>query len=189
MLNKNTRIKIKNRNNGVVGYSVPDMNNLRRKFQPNEEKEVSYEELQKLSYTPGGMYMLKNYFILDNEEAIRTLIGGVELEYNYSNEDIKRLLVNGSMDELLDCLDFAPDGVIGLLKDIAVKLEISDLRKRDAIKEKTGFDVTKAIEINHARNEAEKAVEVTTPGRRVAQPAEKTTEGTTPTRRYNVSQK
>lgn len=171
MLNKNTRIKIKNRNNGIVGYTVPDMNNLRRKFQPNEVKEVSYEELQKLSYTPGGMYMLKNYFVIDNEEAIRALIGGVELEYNYTNEDIKKLLLTGSMDELLDCLDFAPDGVIGILKDMAVKLEISDLRKRDAIKDKTGFDVSKAIEINHAQKEADEAVAVTVDGRRVAQPA------------------
>ena len=181
MLNKNTRIKIKNRNNGVVGYAVPDMNNLRRKFQPNEEKEVSYEELQKLSYTPGGMYMLKNYFVIDNAEAISALIGGVELEYNYTNEDIKTLLLTGSMDEFLDCLDFAPDGVIGILKDMAVKLEISDLKKRDAIKDKTGFDVTKAIEINHAQKEADEAVVVTTGTRRVAQPVANTTE--TPVRR------
>ena len=34
MLNKNTKIKVKNRNNGSVGYTLPDMNNLRRKFYP-----------------------------------------------------------------------------------------------------------------------------------------------------------
>ena len=63
MLNKNTKIKVKNRNNGSVGYTLPDMNNLRRKFYPGEQKEVTFEELQKLSYMPGGMYILKNYLI------------------------------------------------------------------------------------------------------------------------------
>ena len=44
MLNKNTKIKVRNRNNGIVVYTLPDMNNLRRKFYPNESKEVTFEE-------------------------------------------------------------------------------------------------------------------------------------------------
>jgi DNA polymerase V len=47
MLNKNTKIMVKNRNNGSIGYTIPDMHNLYRKFYANEKKEVSYEELQK----------------------------------------------------------------------------------------------------------------------------------------------
>lgn len=153
MLNKNTKIKVKNRNNGSVGYTLPDMNNLRRKFYPGEQKEVTFEELQKLSYMPGGMYILKNYLILDNEEAIAVLIGGTELEYNYTEADVKNLLLNGSLDELLDCLDFAPVGVLGLIRDYAVKLEINDLSKREAIQNKLGLNVTAAIEINRANKE------------------------------------
>lgn len=149
MLNKNTRIVIKNRSNGKVGYTIPDMNNLRRTFQANEKKEVSFEELQKLSYIPGGMYLLKNYFILDNEEAIKVLIGGTELEYVYTEAEVTKLLLNGSLDELLDCLDFAPKGVVELVESLAVKMEISDLKKREAIQQKTGFNVSKAIEIKH----------------------------------------
>ena len=37
----------------------------------------------------------------------------------------------------MDTLDFAPEGVIGLMKDLAVKLEIPDVRKRQAISERT----------------------------------------------------
>jgi hypothetical protein len=184
MLNKNTRIKVRNRNNGSVGYTIPDMNNLRRKFYPGEIKEVSFEELQKLSYTPGGMYMLNNYLVLDNEEAIRVLIGGVELEYAYTTEDIKKLLLNGSMDELLDCLDFAPAGVISLVKDLAVSLEINDLSKREAIQKKTGFNVNNAIKIKHENETPDAAPAVTTAARRVAQPTEGTSEA--PVRRSVV---
>lgn len=177
MLNKNTKIKATNRSNSSIGYTLPDMNNLRRKFYPGEIKEVSYEELQKLSYTPGGMRLLRQYLILDNEEAIAALIGGVELEYNYTDADIEKLLLNGSLDELLDCLDFAPSGVIDLVKDLAVKLEINDLSKRQAIQEKLGFNVTSAIEINRANKET---TEAPVAGRRVDAPTATTS---VPTRR------
>lgn len=155
MLNKNTRIKVRNRNNGTVVYSLPDMNNLRRKFYPNEEKEVSFEELQKLSYCPSGPYLLENYLVIENEEARQMLIGDVEPEYDYTEEDVKKLLLTGSLDALLDCLDFAPEGVVSMVKNLAVQLEINDLSKRDAIQEKTGLNITKAIEINHERNATE----------------------------------
>ena len=167
MLNKNTRIKVKNRSTGSIGYAVPDLGNLRRRFVSGEIKEVTFDELQKLSYTPGGNYMLKNYLvIMDNNEAVQALIGGVELEYNYSKEDIKNLLLNGSMDELLDCLDFAPVGVIDLVKQIAVGIELNDLQKRQAILNKTGFSVDNAIKI---KNEAKEAAEenLSTGARRV----------------------
>lgn len=184
MLNKNTKIKVKNRNNGSVGYTLPDMGNLRRKFYAGEIKEVTFEELQKLSYIPGGMYMLKHYLVLDNEEAVKTLIGGVEIEYNYTESDIKNLLLNGSLDELLDCLDFAPAGVISLVKDYAVKLEINDLSKRRAIQEKTGFNVNEGIRIKNESKMTENEPAATATTRHVAQPAESASEA--PTRRVVI---
>ena len=61
----------------------------------------------------------------------------------------------------MDCLDFAPEGVINLMKDLAVKLEIPDVRKRQAISEKTGTSVDNAIKINQLSkvDENEKAPE------------------------------
>lgn len=184
MLNKNTKIKVKNRNNGSVGYTIPDMHNLYRKFYANETKEVTYEELQKLSYLPGGLYILQNYLIiLDNDEARDAILGQVELEYNYTEEDVKNLLLNGSLDELLDCLDFAPVGVIELVKTLAVELEINDLSKRNAITNKTGFNINKAIEIKHASREEDESAAPAS-GRRVAAPADKTS---APVRRFNIN--
>lgn len=185
MLNKNTKIMVKNRNNGSIGYTIPDMHNLYRKFYANEKKEVSYEELQKLSYLPGGMYILQNYLvILDNDEARDAILGQVELEYSYTEDDVKNLLLNGSLDELLDCLDFAPAGVIELVKTLAVELEINDLSKRNAITNKTGFNINNAIEIKHISKEEEDDNAAPASGRRVAAPAEKTS---APVRRYNVN--
>ena len=65
-----------------------------------------------------------------------------------SKKEIEYLLTQGTLDQLMDALDFAPAGVIDLIKDMSVKLELADIHKRKAILEKTGFNVTKAIEIN-----------------------------------------
>lgn len=148
MLEKSKIIKVKNRDNGTVSYVVPDLGNLHRSFQPHEEKEITMEELRKLSYLPGGDTILRDYLIIEDKEAVAELLGDVEPEYNYTESEIEELLKNGSLDQLLDALDFAPSGVIELIKDIAVKTELSDINKRDAIFKKTGFNVTSAVNFN-----------------------------------------
>ena len=148
MLEKTTLIKITNRDNGSVSYAIPDSNNLRRYFHSGETKEVTWEELLKLSYSTGGRYILKNLMLIHNAEAVEALLGEVEPEYFYDKARITELLKNGSLDELLDCIDFAPKGTLDLLKQVAVDIEINDVAKRDAIRKGLQFDVTKAIEIN-----------------------------------------
>ena len=149
MLEKNTILKVRNRDNGGVGYTIPDLGNLHRTFQAGEEKEISMEELRKLSYLPGGKAILKNYLVIeDNPEAVEELLSTVEPEYYYTDEDIKKLLTEGTLDQFQDCLDFAPEGTVNLLKKYAVELELNDVAKRKALLEATGFNVTTAIEAN-----------------------------------------
>ena len=146
-MEKNTMINVVNRDNGAVFYEIPELNGLHRVFQAGERKEISFDELLKLSYIPGGMEMLSNNLIIENEEAVARILGHVEPEYNYTAKDVRNLLENGSLDELLDCLDFAPEGVVDLVKTIAVDLPLNDVAKRDAILQKTNFNVTNAIAI------------------------------------------
>jgi hypothetical protein len=74
-----------------------------------------------------------------------------EPEYHYSENDIKQLLTTGTLDQFLDCLDFAPDAIKDMIKDLAVDLPLNDMAKRQAIQDKLGFDVTKAIEIKNTK--------------------------------------
>lgn len=153
MLDKNYIVKITNRDSGSAGYSIPEMNNLHRQFAAGETKEVTMEELRALSYLPGGMQILENCFIIEDEEAVSEIYGEVEPEYSYNAEDVKNLLLNGTEDQLMDCLDFAPEGVISLVKSIAVELKLNSVSKRNIIKEKTGFNVDRAIEANEETKE------------------------------------
>lgn len=185
-MEKDTLIKVRNRAEGSVGYIIPDLGNLNRQFTSNETKEISFDELRKLSFVPGGRYLLDNCLIIEDKDALQELVGDVEPEYFYTENDIKNLLLTGSMDAFLDFLDFAPQGGIDIAKDMAVKLQINDINKREAIKNKTGFDVTKAIEFNKETAEdipQEGKVRRTTPitsaatetGRRTAPPKYKVT--------------
>ena len=177
-MDKATAIKVLNRDNGAVVYSIPEMNGLTRIFHSGETKQVTFEQLQKLSYIPGGMELLKDSLvILDNDKAVKELLGEVQLEYSYTKEDIINLMKNGSLDEFLDCLDFAPEGVKDLIKTLSVELPLNDVSKREAILEKLGFNVDNAIRIK--KEIAEPVQETSVSKRRVQKDATKNV----PTRR------
>lgn len=181
MLDKNTIIKVTNRDNGTVGYTIPDLGNLHRTFQSGETKEVSMDELRKLSYIPGGNQILENYLVIENEDAVNELLNSVEPEYYYSEDDVKKLLLQGTLDQLEDCLNFAPEGIINLVKKLAVDLKLNDVAKREMLLKKTGFNVTSAISINEMTTEEEvtsvktrKAAAITETKQEAAEPVRKT---------------
>lgn len=190
-MDKNMTIKVMNRDFGRVGYQIPELG-IERQFTARETKEITFGELERLSFIPGGMKMITDYLVIKNQEALEALGFKVEPEYFYTEDDIKRLMTTGTLDEFLDCLDFAPDGILEIIKNMAVTLPLNDMAKREAILEKLEFNVTRAIEIRNTKfdsgdedgsNKTETATRrVSTPavaaeetGRRVAPPKYKVT--------------
>lgn len=161
--------KVKNRSAGVVIYRIPE-DNIRREFMPGETKAIPMVELEKLSYQPGGQMMMNNFLQIQSAEAQRDLNIPVEPEYNYSEQDIIKIMSTGSLDEFLDMLDFAPMGEMDLIRQFAVSLPLNDIEKRRALKNKTGFDVNAAlthIEEEKQEDEQDGVVAPETPQRRV----------------------
>lgn len=151
MINKDTKVNVVNKFNGTVGYTIPDLR-LHRNFYPGESKEISFDELEQLSYTPGGREVLEDYLEVKDKEVISALFSKEpEPEYFYSREDIINLMKIGTLDQFLDCLDFAPESVKEMIKDLAVSLPLNDVAKRQAVLDKLGFDVTKAIEVQNTK--------------------------------------
>lgn len=155
-MDKNTLVKVANRNSSRVGYNIEELA-VRRYFNARETKEIPFEELERLLYIPGGERMIKDYLIIKDEEAIAALGLEVEPEYFYTEEDVKNILEKGTLNEFLDCLDFAPDGVLDTIKEMAVNLPLNDMSKRQAILEKLDFNVTNAIEIQNTKYDGEVA--------------------------------
>ena len=140
------KVKIVNRaGNGVVSYTIPDMGNLQRVFQDGEEKIITFEEVRKLSYIPGGMVLLNDYLVIEDKEVLEELNMTPEQEYFYTKEDIEQLMKEGSLEEFLDCLDFAPEGILEAIKTLSVELPLNDVAKRKAILEKLNFNVDNAV--------------------------------------------
>lgn len=170
-MDKNTMYQVKNRSSSVITYSIPDTG-VKRTFAPGEVKKVPFEELEKLSYQPGGQVLISNYLLISDAEAVSDLNVRTEPEYYLTEPQIVDLLKNGSLDQFLDCLDFAPTGVLELVKDLSLKLPLSDYQKRQALKEKIGFDIDAALRhIEEEKAEERQAnnntIEPATPQRRV----------------------
>ena len=155
MINKDDKIEVINKYNGTVSYTIPELG-IHRNFYPKEKKNISFDELERLSFMPGGDVILQDRLEITNEEVIMALFNKtMEPEYHYSENDVKNLLMNGTLDQFLDCLDFAPSVVLDMIKDLAVKMPLNDMNKRKAIQDKLGFDVTKAIEIINTKYDGE----------------------------------
>ena len=183
MLNANTMCKVKNRSSAKVAYTVQyNGNKIHQSYNPGEIKNVPYEELRQLSYQHGGPDLIYNYLqIGNNAEVLNSFNLRPEPEYFLNESQIKNLLTTGSLDEFLDCLDFAPIGVIDLIKKYAVDLPLNDYNKRRAIKEVLGFDVDSAIKNNELSKEDIKTGE--TPTRRVTEKKETEEVSAAPQRR------
>ena len=153
MIDEKKIVRVTNRDNGHVGYRIPDMNNLVRDFSANETKNITVEELKKLAYISGGPTLIRDYLIIDDAEVVKEVLGEVEPEYYYTENDVKNLLLTGSLDALKDCLEFAPKGTIDLVKKLAIEMPLNDIAKRKAILEMTGFNVDAAIMVNEETKE------------------------------------
>ena len=141
-------VNVTNRNNGFTGYTIPDTG-ITRSFNIDETKKIDIEELKQLQYVPGGEYLLKHFLVINDKSALEVLnMEDVEPEYFYTRKEVEERLKNGSIEQLEDALNFAPEGVIDLIKDIAIKTELPDTRKRKLISEKTGLNIDSAIMIN-----------------------------------------
>ena len=181
----NTTYLVTNRSASVVVYSIPE-DNVKREFQPGETKKIRHSELEKLTYQTGGPLLISNYFLIRSEEAIKELGVPTEPEYFMTEKEVIELIKSGTIDAWLDCLDFAPHGVIEMIKKLSVTVPLNDYEKRRALKEKTGFDVDAAIKHVEEEREEDKELPKAAPKRRTqtAEPAVQPGRRTTP--KYNV---
>lgn len=108
-------VNVKNRSNNTVIYNIPD-GNVRRTFSPLETKQISSEELQKLVYQPGGPELLAGYLVVEDKKLLAQLLGVPQPEYWLDEAGVVRMLTEASLDEFLDCLDFAPPGVLEMIQ-------------------------------------------------------------------------
>ena len=182
-----TTCLVKNRGASHVSYRIPE-DGIRRSFAPGETKEISYQELEKLTFQPGGMMILTNYLQIIEQEALNTFGIHTEPEYHMSETDVANLIKTGTLDAFLDALDFAPVSVVELIKKLSIDIPLMDMNKRKALKEKTGFDVDAALRHIQEEKEDDQKTILKTTERRVKPDAAPAGRRTAPPQ-YNIIKK
>lgn len=152
----NDLYNVKNRSAGMVVYSVPELG-VRRVFSPGETKRITFNELEALSFIPGGKEIIANYLQVRSAQVLEELNVHTEPEYFMDRDQVIELIKTGTLDQFMDALDFAPAGVIELIKTLSVELPVDDFNKRKAIKDKLGYDIDAAIKNSVKDDSADEA--------------------------------
>lgn len=171
-------VTVENRTAGKIVYQIPDRH-IRRELAPRQAVRVPKEEIEALSYTSGGLDLIRNHLLVKDEQILDELNIHREPEYYMNADNVAKLIREGSLNEFKDAIDFAPDGVVDMIKDLSVQMPLNDFSKRQALKEMTGFDVDKAIENDRANraNDEDTAPAVEAPKTRRVQTVARRTAG------------
>jgi hypothetical protein len=80
----NKTYTVKNRSASYLVVRIPELS-LLREFAPGESLKMSFDELQKLSFQPGGRELMSNFLQIMEDEVNNELNIPREAEY-YMNE-------------------------------------------------------------------------------------------------------
>ena len=160
-------------NNDVVYIDNNGGISSRIVFHGQQEMPISKDLLDRMRYDIGGSTLVRNYLSV-KDEAFREEIGVPEdqIEYDYKQEDVIKLLKDNNIDAIADALDFGPLGIKEMIVDEAVMLPINNRDLMVLIYEKTGRNVELMIknqeELTKARAEAGELEKSVNSKRRVA---------------------
>lgn len=133
-------MRVINRSGGAVVYSLPELNNTRRVFNLSEVKDIDEKELEALYQLPGGVELIKDSLFVDDKDWVKRH-WDAPIEYFWDTEDIKNCLLNDPLDLFEETLDYAPAGVLDIMKALAWQIPLADLNKMNLMMTKLGFDV------------------------------------------------
>lgn len=163
MVNKEKRVKVVNRASGSLAYKIDTLRVTRHWRKPGDYLNISIAELLELKTVKGGQSLLENYVIIEDKEALSVLFPDQELEpeYNYGLKEIEALLYEADTEQLLDALDFAPKGVLDLIKAKSAEKLPNTTAKIEAINKKFKIDLNKINELYQEKEILEEKPEPT----------------------------
>lgn len=160
MIDKETKVSIKNETSGRIGINLPDLKLKRVWERKNVIRQMTFDDLEQAFYEPGVEYMFRQGMLsIDNMEVKKAL--GLEPEEAteptnviiLSDDQRKRYLtVMPLIDFKQAVVKLSHEQQLGLV-DYAIENEIANLDKTEILKELTEIDVYKAIQLKRAAKE------------------------------------
>lgn len=153
-LTQDTLVDVTNTSTGSVGYT-PEQSTVMRKWEKqNVSKKVKLGELREVVGTTGGYVLFAENILLIRDEKIREELNLPELDkYTLTIPEIKDLLHNKPLDELVDMVENCTQDQLDSITNVAIETSISDFNKIKTIEEYTGADVVSAIKEKSEKEE------------------------------------
>lgn len=158
-MNENSKVLIKNLTNHAVGFgctNYPQHFN----FQPGQTVPIKWEYVEDAAFDYGFRYMIENSYlkIMPNNENYKEIMEELQfthlmekVENAISYEDIKNILkikpLSTQYSKIKKILKESSEAERKNVAMAAIELKIKDYIINTAIKEATGIDVIKALEL------------------------------------------
>ena len=137
------KVTVKNRTKGMVGYKIDTLRVYRHWDKTGDVLFITIDELIELSTLPGGLKLLEKYLLIEDEEAIMAVFGReMEPEYKYTEKEIEFLLYKAEDDQLFDCLDYAPEGVLRIIRSKSIDRIPNTTAKVEAINKRLNINLS-----------------------------------------------
>ncbi len=106
---------------GQTAYELQDPA-VNRTWRPGELKIITFHELYSLLNHPGGQFLLTHRLQVRDNKVREALGLPLDPEFLYTEDDAKKLVIEGNKDRILDALEFGPVGLASMIKHHAVNL-------------------------------------------------------------------
>ena len=152
----NYKVEIVSQSTGRVGIILPYLHFKRIWEKKGTKRYIEFGILREAIYEPGVEAMFKDGILDIPELAVKIELGlepeGVETPVNtmvLNDAQRKRALTVQPIQELKELLIKLPHEQRMALVDYAIDNECNDFNKRDLLKQFTGIDITKAIQLKN----------------------------------------
>lgn len=180
------KYKVSSKYNGFLTVTMPNTGIRYIWNRINDSRELTLDQLKEMLNAPGGRSIIENKLIVHDPAAVEALELDVEPEYYYSEKDIEALLTDGTVEQLDDALNFAPNGTKELIAETAVKIKLENRDKIALITKKTGKDINDQIKVEEESQKEETSVET---GRKAPIFKAESSEKTPTQRKYKIVEK
>lgn len=154
------KVKIKSLVNGTVGIRSDELRINRTWEKKGAVKPIDLEVLEELIYDPGVEYMFKEGILGIDDLEVKKKLG---LEPEDADQPVNIIIFDDAkMDRLMKAMPFfefkqevkkAPYEQIRNLVDYSIQKEYTNFEKCEFLKEMTGTDIIKAIQLNRQDKE------------------------------------
>ena len=159
---ENRKVMVKSESTGRLSINLPELQLKRIWEKKGTIRPISFEDLQQALYVPGVEYMFKEGML--SIESMQDKIDlGLEPEGTKEDSPVNIIILNDSqkkryltvlpISEFKQELEKLPYEQINSLVDYAIEKELTDMDKCDILKEKTGIDIIRAIQLNRQAKE------------------------------------